>query len=112
MTKALRLNLSFKRRAFILLYTLVAVQKVPDTRRGDDGVHTSTPRSRAEVDGALWADTLAHFFFQHFCYHARISLTTRFLHDLANEEADSLILTSLVVSNGLRIFSQGFFNEL
>ena len=28
-------------------------QKVPDTRRGDDGVQISTPRSRNEVDGAL-----------------------------------------------------------
>lgn len=31
------------------------VQNVPDTRRGDDGVQISTPRSRNEVDGALWA---------------------------------------------------------
>ena len=28
-------------------------QKVPDTRRGDDGVQFSTPRSRNEVDGAF-----------------------------------------------------------
>ena len=28
-------------------------QKVPDTRRGDDGVQISTPRSRNEVDGAF-----------------------------------------------------------
>ena len=28
-------------------------QKVPDTRRGDDGVQFSTPRSRNEIDGAF-----------------------------------------------------------
>ena len=28
-------------------------QKVPDARRGDDGVQASTPRSRNEADGAL-----------------------------------------------------------
>lgn len=29
------------------------LEKVSDARRGDDGVHTSTPRSRNEADDAL-----------------------------------------------------------
>ena len=91
---------------------MITVQKVPDTRRGDDGVQISTPRSRNEVDGALWTVILYHFFFEHLSNHARVSLATGFLHDLANQEADSLILAVLVVDYGLGIFSDGFFNQL
>ena len=59
-------------------------QKVPDTRRGDDGVQISTPRSRNEVDGALWTVILYHFFFEHLSNHARVSLPAGFLHDLTH----------------------------
>ena len=55
---------------------------------------------------------LLHFFFEHFGNHARVSLAARFFHNLANEEADSFILTGLVVSNGLRVLSNGFLNQL
>ena len=55
---------------------------------------------------------LLHFFFEHLSNHARVSFAARFFHNLANEEADSFILTGLVVSNGLRVLSNGFFNQL
>lgn len=55
--------LSTQRR--LTLLPLESAKKMPDTRKGDDGVYPYTPRSPDDADGVLWALSHKLFFAEH-----------------------------------------------